>query len=184
MLNENKPDQLTSHEYDGIKEYNNPLPRWWLVTFYTTIFFGFSYWGYYHVLGAGLMPAQALAIENSIAEKKLSLIASSITEDKLVSMGKDPQKIEMGKTTFAQNCAPCHGDKGQGVIGPNLTDSAWIHGSSAMEIRNSISKGVLEKGMPAWQSVLGDRKINELVAFILSIQNTNLPGKEPQGTVH
>lgn len=184
MLDENKPDQLTNHEYDGIKEYDNPLPRWWLLTFYATIFFAFGYWGYYHVLNLGFMPTQALAYENKAAEKKLNAVASSITEDKLLSMGKIPQDVEKGKAIFAQNCVACHGDRGQGGIGPNLTDSAWIHGDKAMDIRKTISHGVLEKGMTAWQSVLGDNKINEVVAFILSIRNSNIPGKEPQGSIY
>lgn len=170
MSEENKPDQLTHHEYDGIKEYDNPLPRWWLFTFYITIVFAFGYWGFYHVLGAGWMPTQALAYENSMAEKKFNLMASRITEEKLVNMGKDPAIVEKGKAIFMQNCMACHGDKGQGGIGPNLTDNAWIHGNKAMDIRKTISHGVLEKGMTAWQSVLGDNKINEVVAFILSIQ--------------
>ncbi|MEI6806571.1 MAG: cbb3-type cytochrome c oxidase N-terminal domain-containing protein [Myxococcaceae bacterium] len=170
------------HEYDGIKEYDNPLPKWWLLTFYATIFFAFGYWGYYHVLHLGWMPTQALAYENQMAEKKLNAVASTITEEDLVKMSKKPEVVQQGKAIFVQNCMACHGDKGQGGIGPNLTDSSWIHGGNAMDIRHTISKGVLEKGMTAWQSVLGDTKINEVVAFILSIRDTNVPGKPPQGT--
>ncbi len=177
-------DKLTDHEYDGIKEYDNPLPRWWLLTFYATIVFTFAYWGYYHVLGVGLMPEQALAAENAEAQKRSDALAASITDEKLVAMSKDPQIVARGKAVFAQNCVACHLDQAQGSIGPNLTDAYWIHGNRALEIRKVISQGVLEKGMTAWQSVLGDSKINDVVAYILSIKNTSIHGKEPQGEYH
>lgn len=181
MNPEQKPDQLMNHEYDGIREFDNPLPRWWLLTFYATIVFTFGYWGYYHVLQVGWLPNQALAYANEAANKKANAVAATITADKLIQMSQNPETVSKGKAIFAQNCVACHGDKGQGGIGPNLTDKYWIHGSGPMDIRKTISHGVLEKGMTAWQSALGDNKINDVVAFILSMRNTNVPGKAPQG---
>lgn len=183
MADNKELDQELNHEYDGIREYDNPLPRWWLLTFFATIVFTFAYWGYYHVLEVGLLPEQALTKQNQATAEAQAAAAATINNEQLIALSKDAQTVEAGKAVFAQTCVACHGDRGQGGIGPNLTDAYWIHGSSPMQIRHVISEGVIEKGMAAWKSMLGEKKINEVVAFILTLKNTNIPGKAPQGTL-
>ena len=78
----------------------------------------------------------------------------------------------------------CHGPQGQGLIGPNLTDTSWIHGGKLSEIKNTIENGVLDKGMLAWKGVLSPDEINNVVAYVHSLKGTNPPNpKAAQGVV-
>jgi cytochrome c oxidase cbb3-type subunit 3 len=104
-----------------------------------------------------------------------------INEEKLWNLAKDPQVVARGAALFKQNCLSCHGDRGQGVIGPNLTDSYWLHGDKAMDVYKTISSGVLDKGMPAWRPLLGVNKVQDAAAFVLTFRDKNISGKPPQG---
>ena len=104
-----------------------------------------------------------------------------VTDDQLAAMSKDGETVKRGEAIYKANCVPCHGDRGQGVIGPNLTDEYWIHGSKARELYQVIAGGVLDKGMPAWRPVLGGAKVKEALAFVLTLRDTKVPGKPPQG---
>ena len=95
-----------------------------------------------------------------------------------------PDRIAAGTEIFASMCAPCHGAEAQGIIGPNLTDSAWIHGGKPASVLRSIRNGWPTKGMPGWTATLGDEKVMSVAAFVVSIRNTNVAGgKPPQGIV-
>ena len=124
----------TGHDYDGIREFDNPLPRWWLVTLYATVVFSIGYWFYYR-----------------------------------------------GAAVFKQNCLACHGDRGQGVVGPNLTDKYFLHGPKAKDAYQVIGTGILEKGMPAWRTVLGSTKVQEVTAFVVSLRGQEIAGRPAQG---
>jgi len=81
-----------------------------------------------------------------------------------------------------KNCAPCHGDKGQGIVGPNLTDEFWLHGGGIKNIFHTITEGVAGKGMISWKSQLAPKQIQQVASFILRLKGTNPPGaKDPQG---
>lgn len=93
----------------------------------------------------------------------------------------DPAMIAAGRALFGNNCSPCHKADGSGLIGPNLTDSAWLHGGSPEQIEATILKGWPDKGMVAWGTMLTPHQIRTLVAFVVSIKDTNVPGgKAPQ----
>jgi len=93
----------------------------------------------------------------------------------------DPAMITAGRDLFSKNCSPCHKADGGGLIGPNLTDSAWLHGGSPEQIEATILKGWPQKGMVAWGTMLTPHQIRTLVAFVVSIKDTNVPeGKAPQ----
>ena len=95
-----------------------------------------------------------------------------------------PDRIAAGKELFASNCSPCHGADAQGLIGPNLTDPAWIHGGKPASILRTIRNGWASKGMPAWKPTLSDEKTLSVAAFVVSIRNTNVAGGKPaQGIV-
>ncbi len=168
------------HDHDGIREYDNPLPNWWLAIFFGTIVFGYAYWMHYHVAGTGAgliaeyQAAQAEAARRAAASKPL-------TDELLVALSKDPQTTGLGEKVFVQNCVQCHGAQGEGKIGPNLTDAYWIHGGRPTDIYKSVTGGWVEKGMPAWGPVLGAERARAVVSFVLTKRNLNLPGKEPQG---
>lgn len=178
----------TGHEYDGIRELDNPLPRWWLFTLYAAIVFAVAYWFYFHTLRVGLLPMAAYEDElrqvqqaEDAREAALEAQGKGVTEEQLVLLGKDPEVLARGAAVFKQTCVPCHGDRGQGVVGPNLTDAYWLHGAGARDIYGSISSGIVDKGMPSWKPVLGTGRIKDVTAFVLSLRDTNVAGKPPQG---
>ena len=125
-------DQLLDHNFDGIQEYDNPLPPWWVYLFIITIIWGVLYFFYYDVTGLG-EGRQVQLYQQEVAEfnKKLktSGAAGAFTlneKDKVLST--DKTTLDKGKELFTKNCVACHGPDGQGGIGPNLTDDFWIHG--------------------------------------------------------
>ncbi len=174
------------HEVDGILECDNRLPRWWLLALFGTMLFAGGYWFWYHGFAFGTLPraqyedemAEAAAVE---AAKIKALRV--LTDDALVSLSKDRKTVAEGKEVFHQTCAACHREDGSGNIGPNLTDKAWIHGSGPLEIFATVSAGAPDKGMPAWSAMLGRERTQSVVAYVLTIKNTGLPGKAPQGVV-
>ena len=100
----------------------------------------------------------------------------------LATIAKDPATLAQGKDVFVSTCAPCHKPDGGGNIGPNLTDAYWIHGSKPTDIYRTVTEGVPAKGMPTWAPVLGEQRVEAVVAYVISIENTNVPGgKAPQG---
>ena len=176
-------DKLTDHEYDGIQEFDNPLPNWWLMTFFGTIIFAFIYWLHYEVGGGPSLQAELKQAMLALQAQNHQTITKELTEDELEVMLKDPQMAAAGLAAFTGKCAACHGPELQGGIGPNLTDSYWIHGSgSKSDILQTIKKGVPDKGMPPWESMLESKEILALTALIISKKDSNPPGaKAPQG---
>ncbi|HWV37375.1 MAG TPA: cbb3-type cytochrome c oxidase N-terminal domain-containing protein [Vulgatibacter sp.] len=174
----------TGHNYDGIREYDNRLPNWWLATLYLTIIFAFGYWAYYHVLSMGPLQHEAYLAEMEEAARAAEAHAASrgaATDESLAAMISDAAAMDEARATFGQYCAACHAANGEGSIGPNLTDAYSIHGHRPTEILKVIGEGVPAKGMPAWGDVLGTRKVEQLAAFVASLEGKNLPGKAPEG---
>lgn len=181
-------DVVTDHAYDGIQEFDNPLPRWWLMTFYGTVVFSIGYWMAYHSFSGAELPRQAYANEmKRAAEEEDARLAQleregkGVTEDQLWALSKDPKTLAAGEALFKQNCVVCHGDRAQGNVGPNLTDGYWLHGGKAKQVYQTVSAGVPEKAMPAWKPTLGMSKVQQVVSYVLAQRNKNVPGKPPQG---
>jgi cytochrome c oxidase cbb3-type subunit III len=167
------------HEYDGIEEADNELPNWWLAIFWGTIVFGAAYW--LVVDQHKLVPsAQDELAAHEVEQLKKG---GDVNDTTLMAAAQSASQVSEGKQTFATTCAVCHGDKGEGKIGPNLTDSQWINGGAPTSIHNTVRDGIAAKGMPAWGSVLGPAKVKSVTAFVLTLRDTNVPGKEPQGEV-
>lgn len=165
------------HEYDGIQEADNQLPRWWLWTLYGAMAFSVVYWFYYEEFEVAPGPQQAYFIERAAELEKQG---GDPTDEELLAAVNTPQ-VTTGEKVFQANCAACHESKGQGKIGPNLTDNAWLHGGSPTEIWKTIRDGVPAKGMPPWGPTLGRAGVTQVAAFVLSIRDTNVPGKAPEG---
>lgn len=166
---------LRDHVYDGIQEYDQRLPNWWLNTLYGTIVFSIGYW-FVNVI-AGVVPSDGSQIDAEMARISAEKMAGSIdvsNDDKFWEMGSNAVFVSAGQQTYASLCVACHLPSLRGksenptAVGPDLTDTAWVHGGTPKEIYNTVSKGVLAKGMPAWEPVLGQKKTAEVVAFILS----------------
>lgn len=173
------------HSYDGIQELDNPLPRWWLATFYGTIIFSALYFFYYH-LGSGDSHLAELQKEMSRIEQARILNKPSGSKDleKLSAYMQSAEKIASGKVVYTARCAACHATDGGGSIGPNLTDNFWIHGKGAPgDVLAVIASGVADKGMPPWSGALTPEELYTVAAFTLSLHGkTPATPKAPQGT--
>ncbi len=173
---------LMDHEYDGIRELDNNLPPWWVYMFYACIVFAVLYFGYYHMMGG---PTQKQEYETELADykaskevEKKSSNVKSVDENSVVLL-TDAGSIAFGKTLFEGNCQTCHGAGGKGLNGPNLTDEYWLYGGSVKDIFTTAKYGKIEKGMPAW-NILNGNKIQAIVSYIKQLKPA-ADGKAPQG---
>ena len=187
MSEQSKPEEekLLDHEYDGIRELDNPLPRWWLYGFYLTIIFSVFYVGYYH-FGPGLSLSEQHARSLAVLEAERAAGAASAdshySNPELLALSEDADAVATGQELYVASCAACHGAQGEGTIGPNLVDEYWIHGGYPEDIAKVIAEGVPDKGMPAWNSSMSVEDIQMVTAFILSIGGTDPPNaREPEG---
>lgn len=150
-------DKVLGHaaESDGIEEYDNSLPTWWVGLFIGTALFGVVYAVDYHFVSHH---SQVAAYETEMAA------AVRVTEAATVAI--TPESAAAGKAIYATNCVGCHGAELLGGVGPNLTDATWIHGGTLEDITRTITVGVPEKGMLTWGPILGPQKIAEVAAFV------------------
>ncbi|MBK1439593.1 c-type cytochrome [Parapedobacter sp. ISTM3] len=178
-------DLIIDHAYDGIKELDNPVPAWFNGLFYASVVFAVVYLCVYHVFGWGPNQDQEYEREMAKAEEArqewLAQAANNIDENS-VTVDARPETIASGQVIYTQNCAACHGNAGEGGIGPNLTDDYWLHGGSIQDVFKTIKYGVLDKGMVPWEQSLTPAQIAEVSNYILSLRGTDPPNaKEPQG---
>lgn len=146
----------TGHEWDGIKELNTPLPRWWVWTFYVTIIWSIGYWivypawplvssfttGMFNYSSRADVAVELANLEKIRGEKMVKLVSTPLAE-----VEKDPALLALararGKAAFGDNCAPCHGTGGAGAKGyPNLNDDEWIWGGKLDQIEQTIQFGI------------------------------------------
>lgn len=184
---EKEADIMLEHDFDGIRELDNDLPPWWKYLFYVTMVFGVIYILNYHIFAPNKLMADEYNEEVKIAEaQKAEMIKTgAFINEASVTLLKDAVEIEKGKAIFTSNCATCHGSKGEGLVGPNLTDDYWIHGGGIKNVFTTIKYGVPAKGMLSWQTQLSPKQIQEVASFVLSLKGTNPPNAKPQeGTLY
>jgi cytochrome c oxidase cbb3-type subunit 3 len=183
MSNDPKEPLLLDHNYDGIQELDNNLPRWWVWLFYITIIYAAIYLVYYHVTRTGNLSAaeydqemKAGALVKNAAMGKFEAGIPSLTPS------TDAAVLDNGHQTYAKFCAPCHRADGGGLVGPNLTDDYWIHGSNFTDNVKVIWDGVPAKGMITWKTVLKPDEIYAVSSYIYTLRRAKLatPGKPPE----
>ena len=173
-------DEILDHDYDGIQEYDNPLPRWWLMMFYLSIAFALVYLPWYH-FGPGELPQEEYAAEMAAAGAG-DVRGAGFTQEELSAALADQGAVASGKGVFDKNCVACHTATGAGLVGPNLTDEYWLHGGSLADIARVIADGVPDKGMISWKTQLSHQDMVAVAAYVKSLKGTNPPNpKEPQG---
>ena len=148
-------------ESDGIEEYDNPLPDWWLGLLWLTVIWAVAYAVHYHFIGNRSQEGR-LAAEMQAAEVRWPAEAAAA-----VSFAITPAAVAAGEAVYTQNCAMCHGVGLEGGIGAPLNDAEWIHGSDPETVIRIITEGVPEKGMLTWGPILGPEKINQVAAYVL-----------------
>jgi cytochrome c oxidase cbb3-type subunit III len=180
-----EPAVLLDHAYDGIREYDNPLPGWWRAIFWATIVFSAGYWAWFHVAGWGSTPDEAyderLAVYQSKKELREAADARDVSEESLARAALDDRALTQGKQVYATRCASCHADDGRGLIGPNLTDNFQMHGASRMDVLKTVRLGVPGTAMLAWSEQLASADVIAVTAYVVSLRGSNVKGKEPQG---
>ncbi len=177
---------LLNEDYDGIQELNNPVPAWFNALFYGTVVLGILYFFAYH--NWDLAPLQKQEYDSEVFAAQLATqerLKNSPVDDineNNVKESKEAAIISAGKGTYIQYCAACHGQAGEGGVGPNLTDDYWLHGGTLASVFKTIKYGVPEKGMVAWGTQLTPTQMSNISNFITSLKGTNPPnGKAPQG---
>ena len=183
---QNRSDQLRAHTFDGIQEFDNKLPNWWLWILYGSIVFSFAYWIVFHTLEIRDLPPAVFEKEMiAAAEAQLARAAEGgLSDESLELMATIPTRLDEGRTLFAQYCVVCHADQGQGLVGPNLTDAYWVHGNRPLDIHKIVTNGVPAKGMAAWGNQLGPRRVESVTAFVLTLRGNNVAGKAPEGELY
>lgn len=187
---------LRDHVYDGIQEYDQKLPNWWLFTLYIAIVWFVLHWVWYYQLGFG--SSDTAVIDQAMAEMQVARDKQmeTITDKKLWEMSRDPAVVAAGKATFMTPgmCVTCHGTELNGMLagaklpGLPLDDQQWKYGGTPTEIFKIVRKGSpdITKGMAAWEIVLGMKKVSEVVAYVLSHHHegepiTKAPDSPPAG---
>ena len=177
---------IKGHDYDGIQELNNPLPKWWLATFVGAIIFAIVYYVYFQ-LGPGPSSSQTLErrMESVKAAQSATTAAQSADDANydIKALLADKDALAVGKEQFMTICVACHGEHAEGSVGPNLTDDYWIHSRGDLKgILQAIRNGFPEKGMPPWGAVVPPDAQAPLAAYVISLRGTNPPNaKAPQG---
>lgn len=171
-------DVLLEHEADGIQEYDNPLPAWWLGTFYITIVFTLVFIPYLHLTGwtqEGQYADEVAAAEAQYAPiRQAKAAAAQAAADERAAVAKasgaaPAVDLDAGKAVWDGKCVACHAADGSGGIGPDLTDAEWIHGGTLPAITKTVAEGVPAKGMLAWGPIIGDEQVAQVSAYVHSL---------------
>jgi cytochrome c oxidase cbb3-type subunit III len=187
-MNDQNDPLLLDHEADGIRELDNKLPRWWVWLFYCTIVFSAVYFCYYHVLAKGDLEAKGQMAAEYDREMKagseLKGAAMTRFEASIPTLqpSKEETELAAGRQIFSSLCAPCHRQDGGGLVGPNLTDDYWVHGSTFADNLRIIWNGSPAKGMITWKNSLRPDQIQAVASYIYTLRGTKLatPGKLPE----
>ena len=180
---EYQQNTVMDHEFDGIQEFDNRLPNWWLWLMWGSMVFALLYWVFFHTLGVGVLPVERFEMDMKVAQEAqiARALEAGIDNEFFVMMSQNEDKVAAGREIFVKHCVACHLDQGQGSVGPNLTDGYWIHGCEPMQMLKTINDGVAAKGMPAWMNQLGPNRVNAVLSYILTIKDNEVAGKAPEG---
>ncbi len=169
----------TGHAYDGIEEYDNPLPRWWYYLFIITMVFALGYLALYPGLGSykGLLGwTQEGAWEKSVAraEEKYAPIFAAYAETPVPELAQNTKAMLSAQRIFSNNCAVCHGSAARGAYGfPNLTDDDWLYGGTPEDIKKTLNLGRAGLMTP-WGGVLGEEGVNQVAEYVMSLSGRNV----------
>jgi cytochrome c oxidase cbb3-type subunit 3 len=184
---EGEDNLLLEHDFDGIRELNNPPPPWLMMIFYGTIIWSVFYVFHYHILETGPSQEEEYVAEMKEAEAAVESNAVEFDEAK-IDLLTDEATMAKGLEIYnAKACMACHGANGEGnAIGPNLADNYWLHGNTPEEVFKSIKYGFPEKGMTPYKDQMTSEDIQILTSYILGkvVGSNPANAKEPQGDLY
>jgi cytochrome c oxidase cbb3-type subunit III len=170
IIGRNSPDPEMHHEYDGIRELDNPMPAWLKFIFIGTIIFSGIYLAHYHFFGTGALSKEEYEIEMAAAAETYKSV--ELPDDQLIAV-TDGGRLTAAAAVFVENCATCHRKDLGGESGPNLTDQFWLHGGTVKDIYHTITNGVPGKTMISWKDRIPSQERLAIASFILSKQGSN-----------
>lgn len=183
--NEPASGESMGHTFDGIEEYNNPMPRWWLGLFWGTLVFAVIYLVMYPGYGnwkglLGWTQVGQWEAEVKATEERIAPIFAKYAAMPVEAVAQDAEAREIGKRLFLNNCAVCHGSNAHGARGfPNLTDNDWLYGGTPDAIKETITNGRMA-AMPAWGAVLGEDGVNEVAHYVKSLSVAQIKTDKPE----
>jgi cytochrome c oxidase cbb3-type subunit 3 len=174
----------TGHVWDGdLREYDKPLPRWWINLFYITIIFSIGYVVWFGGLGhysgtSGWTSQREHDADTAAANARLVATFQPYDGKPIEALARDPAALQLGRSVFSNNCATCHGSLAQGAPGyPDLTDAVWHWGESADDILHDVLHGRIAQ-MPAWSATLvsmgGETAVDDVSTYVLSLTDKAL----------
>lgn len=180
LVLDDEKNLLLEHDADGIRELDNNLPRWWVWLFYLTTIYAVGYMSYYHVFGIGKSSAENYEAAMVVAEKiKAEAAREFVASMATLPPSDDEVVVASGKQVYMSYCVACHRPDGGGVVGPNLCDDYWIHGSTFTDSLNIIMNGNPVKGMLAWKETLPPKDIYAVASYIYTLRGSNPPNPKP-----
>jgi cytochrome c oxidase cbb3-type subunit 3 len=176
-----KEAELTDHNYDGIQEYDNPIPGWWHVINIGAVLFAVLYIAVVHFSAVVPNRYEKLAAAQERAESKMfgKLMELPMGEEKIRRVMGSDDWLASGEAVFAKNCVLCHAEGGVGLIGPNLTDEFYKNLTSIDEMVEVITNGAANNAMPAQKTLLSSNDIALVAGYVASLRGQNLEG--PRG---
>ncbi len=179
--NTQRQDELLDHNYDGIQEYDNPIPGWWHVIFLGSVVFSVLYVAVVHFSPMFPDRYERLASAQQRAEEKMfgKLMEIPMGVDKVRRVMGSDAWLASGQAVFAQNCVQCHAADGEGIIGPNLTDDFYKNITDLEGMITVIRDGAANNAMPAQKTILSSNDIALVAGYVASLRGKNLPG--PRG---
>ena len=166
---------IMPHSYDGIQEYDQSLPNWWLFTLFGSMAFAFLYWMACFVTETAADDRVTLNAELDALEARQLAAVKNLDDATLWKMSRNTQTVAEGQAVYNSLCFTCHAPNLAGIkgLGFRLNDDLWVHGNTPTAIFNNISEGITFEGKPtgmAAQKVLGTGRIAAVTAFLLSAQ--------------
>ena len=178
---------LTDHCYDGIQEYDNPLPGWWKWLFIATVVFSIFYALYFHIgaPGRSMLDNYDVALAANTRLQFAEIGDLQPNAETIVTYANKPNWLRVGQTVFKTNCISCHGRYGEGKVGPNLTDEYYKNVRTVEDIARVLNKGAGNGAMPAWADRLHPNEIVLVSAYVASLRGTQpaAEGKGPEGNL-
>ncbi len=170
VVGRNAADPEMHHDYDGIRELDNPMPAWLRLLFFGTIAFAIVYLLHYQVFKTGALSKEEYDMEIAAAAETYKSV--ELPDDQLIQI-TDAGRLNGAQAIFWENCATCHRKDLGGESGPNLTDAFWLHGSTVKDIYHTITNGVPGKTMISWKDRIPSQDRLAIASFILSKQGSN-----------
>ncbi|HTN00666.1 MAG TPA: cbb3-type cytochrome c oxidase N-terminal domain-containing protein [Planctomycetaceae bacterium] len=171
----NTPEELTNHSYDGIQEYDNPLPGWWVWLFVGSIAFCPFYWAYFHagIPGRSIHDQYNDAVAQNLRQQFAELGELQPDRATLLKYLDDKRWLAVGESVFKTNCVSCHGPSAEGKVGPNLCDDSWKNVKTIEDVAKVIAQGAGGRAMPAWGQRLHPNELVLVACYVASLRGSN-----------